>query len=297
VSSADTILLAIHAAIFFVGLPLLVRLLARLVSAGGAGLPLDGAWPCVTWGRALGGYQFVVVCFVLHVGLAFGLSFAASRWLVPPAGPQAHPGSTMVWETLLMAAQWVITCGLILGYIFIREGGRPEALGLVLRSWPRAAWTGLKTLLATMPAVIALLISVHYLYMSFARHEPAMHPVLATLKEQPLEHWQMAALLVMAGLVMPLFEELFWRGIVLTTMLRSGRAELAIVVSAVLFAVSHSSQEGAFVSMPALLALGLGLGYVFYRTRSLAACAAMHAAFNAYNLALVLLTPVLQKVV
>jgi len=279
----------IQAVVLFAGLPLLVRLLVRLVEQRGVGLPLDRAWPDVCWGRVAGGYQFVVGCVLVHLAMLYAVPVMIGRWLGLAALEDTAPALAAVYSALLMIAQWILTCGLIVGYVVLRARGRPAAMGLASRRVPRAVWEGLKTLLAVMPAVIVALIAATYVYLLVFHKEPVVHPVLNAV-EQTDDTALRVAFFVLAGLVIPFFEELFYRGIVLTSLLRTGSAPLAIVASAVFFGIVHFPVPA---SMPALMVFGLALGYAYYRTRSLWAPLVMHAAFNLFNMGVAVGAPLL----
>jgi len=279
----------IQAAVLFACLPLLVRLLVRLVAWRGVGLPLDRAWPDVCWGRVAGGYQFVVGCFLVHLAFTYALPVMVGRWLGVDAIEKTEPVLASIYSALLMIGQWVLTCGLILGYLLLHVRGRMAALGLTLRRLPRAVWEGLKTVGAAMPAVIIALYAATYVYLLVFHEPPAEHPVLDAVQRTD-DTALRVVFFVLAGLVIPLFEELFYRGIILTSLLRTGSAPLAIVVSAVFFGIVHLALPA---SVPALMILGLALGYAYYRTRSLWAPFVMHAAFNLFNLSLAVGVPFL----
>jgi len=279
----------IQAAVLFAGLPLLVRLMVRLVELRGVGLPLDRAWPDVCWGRVAGGFQFVVGCFLVHLAFTYALPVMVGWWLDLDGLKKTEPVLASIYSALLMIGQWVLTCGVILGYVRVRARGRMAAIGLTARRLPRAVWEGLKTLAAAMPAVIIALFAATYVYLLVFHEMPAVHEVLKAV-QQTDDTWLRIVFFVLAGLVIPLFEELFYRGIVLTSLLRTGSAPLAIVVSAAFFGIVHFPVPA---SVPALVILGLALGYAYYRTRSLWAPFVMHAAFNLYNLALTVGAPFL----
>ena len=78
-------------------------------------------------------------------------------------------------------------------------------------------------------------------------------------------------------LVIPFFEELFFRGFIQTSLMRTGSPAAAIIAQGVLFGLVHM---GMPASVDSLTIFGLALGYAFYRTRSLVSCFLMHAAFN-----------------
>ena len=112
-----------------------------------------------------------------------------------------------------------------------------------------------------------------------------VHPLLAALTEGP-EPWQIVAMFVMAGLLIPFFEELFFRGFILTSLMRTGSPVAAIVAQGVLFGLVHI---GVPTSVIPMMIFGMALGYALYRTRSLVSCFLMHAAFNLMSLTLTVL--------
>ncbi|KKZ13338.1 MAG: hypothetical protein TE42_00710 [Candidatus Synechococcus spongiarum SP3] len=90
-----------------------------------------------------------------------------------------------------------------------------------------------------------------------------------------------------ACLLAPLYEELVFRATVLPTMVGSCGAGVGVLLSSLLFAAAHLS----LVEFFPLLILGLGLGWLRLRGGRLSACVLMHAMWNGYTLAnLVLLS-------
>lgn len=86
-------------------------------------------------------------------------------------------------------------------------------------------------------------------------------------------------------LVAPVAEEIFFRGVVFNAWEREHGPWVAVVGSAALFAVIHTS---LFALVP-IFALGVALALVYRRTRSLVATMAMHAGFNAISVTIALL--------
>ena len=284
--------LVIHAAVILAGVPFLVRLLARLTAGRGVGLPADGAWPDVCWGREFGGFLFVLICIAVHVGVYSAIAWAAGLLVDAPAMARDRPVLSRAYSALIMSVQWLVTCGLILTWVALGAKGRPGVLGLGLKRLGAALRTGLKTLLAAMPAVLVTLMAALYIHQFLVHKPPPEHPVLEAL-QQATDPWQVAAFFALAGLVIPFCEELFYRGIIQTALLRTGSATVAIVCTAVLFGAVHLSLPNGATSAPALAVLGLALGYAYYRTGSLWAPVLMHALFNLYNLTLTVGVPYL----
>jgi CAAX protease family protein len=77
----------------------------------------------------------------------------------------------------------------------------------------------------------------------------------------------------------PVVEELMFRGLGFSLLLRYGTAA-AIVVTAALFALGHGVVEG----LPIFVFLGLGLAFMRARTESVYPGIALHATFNAISL-------------
>ncbi len=87
--------------------------------------------------------------------------------------------------------------------------------------------------------------------------------------------------------VAPITEELFFRGIILQGFLARYGVQTALVVSALIFGLVHLNPYQFFSAF----ILGMVLGWVFLRTRSLWPCLAGHAIFNGHSFVIVALVP------
>lgn len=106
-----------------------------------------------------------------------------------------------------------------------------------------------------------------------------------------------AANLLAAAIVAPLWEEAFFRGFVTTAWARTAGPRAAIVRGAVFFALIHvitlggsdfeSAARVAFIAFVIRLPVGLVLGWVFLRRRTLVAPVVLHATYNAIPVLLV----------
>ncbi len=92
------------------------------------------------------------------------------------------------------------------------------------------------------------------------------------------------AFLLVAGVV-PAVEELFFRGVAVTAWARERGPRFALIASTVLFTVAHLGSS-SLLAIPAIGALGLLLGAVYLRWRSLPLNFGLHGAFNAVSVAL-----------
>jgi membrane protease YdiL (CAAX protease family) len=117
----------------------------------------------------------------------------------------------------------------------------------------------------------------------------ALDPFLDAGEEQGLtpDDWEpdragaFAANAVVVAGVAPVVEELTYRGLGFSLLLRFGRAA-AIVLIGIAFALGH----GLVAALPILTAFGIGLAFLRDRTRSVYPAILLHAAFNGMALAL-----------
>ena len=110
----------------------------------------------------------------------------------------------------------------------------------------------------------------------------------------------LAANALSAGLIAPIGEELLYRGVIAQAWARQSSARRAILFSAVVFAFAHTltvggtsvggAVSGAAVAFLVRLPLGIALGWLWIRRRSLLATVALHAAYNLAIVAVVALS-------
>lgn len=167
---------------------------------------------------------------------------------------------------------------------------RTFAAGQPGLSWPRQ----LLMALAAMP-VILVLCGAQYEALNWLWRlvwpdvAPAQHDVLRALRADPMPPWGVVHLFVQAAICAPIAEELFFRGVLLQTLLRYVPNPLAAVVaSAVLFGLVHVSTP---LQVIPLMTMGAVLAYLRLRYRSLSLCVAVHMLFNLRTLLRVALTP------
>jgi membrane protease YdiL (CAAX protease family) len=96
--------------------------------------------------------------------------------------------------------------------------------------------------------------------------------------------WGVVLLVVLVVVGAPIVEELFFRGLVLRSIQARYSDWIAVVGSAVLFALVHFEP----ITFPALFMFGLVLGYLAQRTRRLGMSVFAHAGFNATTMVLLL---------
>ena len=204
------------------------------------------------------------------------LALSALRPWIQQAGSMGQAMATM----LVYGAQALP--GLAVLHWLRRSEGQSDwqwlQWGLGWRSLPMA----LGTLLLTLPLVLLASWGVSRLFPHVGGSNPLLDLVLNS------RDWTALIFFALTACVLaPLYEELVFRATVLPTMARSYGTGAGVLLSSLLFAAAHLS----LVEFLPLLILGLGLGWLRLRGGRLSACVLMHATWNGYTLAnLVLLS-------
>lgn len=118
------------------------------------------------------------------------------------------------------------------------------------------------------------------------------HEALQTLRDE-FSVELLINLIISAVILAPLTEELLFRGVFQTSLLRvfKGARWPALLIASVIFALLHISVVTSWQSLVPLFVLGLVFGYLYERTGSLITPILAHAVFNAANIAIALNLP------
>ena len=96
-------------------------------------------------------------------------------------------------------------------------------------------------------------------------------------------------MMLMVAVIAPVLEEMLFRGVILRSFLRQYPRWPAICGSAALFGFAHMN----LYQYIAAVLMGVYLGWLYERTRSLLPCIALHATYNATSLMAVSMGPVM----
>ena len=108
---------------------------------------------------------------------------------------------------------------------------------------------------------------------------PPEQPIISVTKESQT-FVEIALLLVALVILAPLTEELIFRGILLSRLLRSMALWWAIITQAAVFALIHLSDPEAIAVLPGLFLIALVLGYAALKTGNLSLPLTLHAGVN-----------------
>jgi hypothetical protein len=91
--------------------------------------------------------------------------------------------------------------------------------------------------------------------------------------------WVLALFVLAHGIIAPLAEELAWRGIVQTALVKSHGPAVGILITVALFTTKHAVLDASLARVPSLLVLGVALGVVRHRWGTTASTV-LHAVVN-----------------
>lgn len=143
---------------------------------------------------------------------------------------------------------------------------------------------GAISLIIVFPITILIDQSFHLITSSFFPNIILPDQVVVSYIKMTLDYPLYLTLAILFSIVFaPITEEIFFRGFLFTYLRKFFDSKGAIVISAILFSLLHYSRAQGFGNIPILLCLfilGLMLGFLYERQKSLYAPIALHAIFN-----------------
>ncbi|MFB3880543.1 MAG: lysostaphin resistance A-like protein [Armatimonadota bacterium] len=236
----------------------LVRWLKRRERDEVSGLPMSERW----------GTREAVEALVLWVFLSVALGNAAVTLAPMDRAPSAY----------LILAPSLLAAALAIGWVWVVARLR-AGIGWTLSSAARSAFVGV----GVAGLLVLPVMGLHGLLQQLLRERTADNPILPLLLV-PDTALAKAGLVLGVGVVVPALEETLFRGVLFGGLRRRWSFWPAALVSGAIFAVVHMSLAG----FAAYLLLGLVFAYLFERSRSLVVSFAAHAAFNIFNLMVVI---------
>lgn len=225
------------------------------------------------------------------VGIAgFGLAawsgtlFIALAWqsaATPQTRPTTAPAHFTDAEAVVIdaATKLAVFAAMIGASIVLRPAGL-RMLGVNAARLPRGLAGGVLGIIIVLPLITIVDAATEWWWARLRVEHPAAHETLLILQRHP-QRWLHATIVISAGLLAPLAEEIFFRGYI-QTFIRYAvkRPWLAVLLTAALFAWVHPEWM-----RPQILFLGICLGYAYERTGNLWVCIVMHALFNLASIA------------
>lgn len=223
--------------------------------------------------------------FVFGLAIVY-LSMGLSQFLPKRAN---DPLPEIDFVTLLNAS---ITEGILVTLVFAAglvslTQSQPELIRLGFRTddLKQQAQDGLYGFVAALvPVYSVILLSIPL------RSLETSHPFLQLLNEQGVGS-EFIGIVLAAVVLAPLKEELIFRVVLQSTLVRWWGKWLGIVITALVFSAVHG-----FPDSLGLFPLALILGYVYQQRRSFLSVVLLHALFNAFNISLLFLQKLAESV-
>lgn len=214
----------------------------------------------------------------LVIGMIAGLALDAS-------GITGSGRAAFLVEALAQIAATVAAFGVSLAVTFRLAAGVHLGLDHIglgpIRIWRAVRW-GVGGYCAALPFMGVTLLVSYWLQHTLLRGVPTPeHPIVPYVAKGGAVFWAAFAL---ATVVVPVVEEIVFRGMLYTALRAQMRVWPAALVSGGIFAVVHPALPGQFLP---ILALGVVLAILREKTGSLAPSVVCHSINNAVMLALV----------
>ncbi|MGF1495415.1 MAG: lysostaphin resistance A-like protein [Elainellaceae cyanobacterium] len=240
------------------------------VLASAAPLAWTVPWPWeITWQVLIVGFFFIGQ-LVLPVGVSVVRLLLANSMGVSGAAQSALSGrataiTTLVVYVLMAAASLTVLAWSIRDYRPLPEGWFRLA---ARKNW--LLW-GLGGYLVAVPMVIGVSIINQQIWQGQGGSNPLLRIVLE--EGDPLS---LGIFFFTAAIAAPIFEEFLFRGFLLPSLTRYVPVWGAVVLSSLIFALAHLSLSEV---LP-LTVLGMVLGFVYVRSRSLLSSMLLHSLWN-----------------
>lgn len=199
------------------------------------------------------------------------------------------------------ALAWVLIAAAILGAVFVLPfSWRAGELAPQIWSWgpqPRFAVArhlsiGILTWVIAFPLVALINQGLEAVTTSFTDQLPKEQVAVTVVRGATTG--QMVLVLIAVAILIPMIEEILFRGFLQSYLKKYMRPLLAVILSATLFSLVHFSRSQSWNNVEivtALFVLGLFLGYLYERQRSLWAPIGLHIGFNTISLIYILFAP------
>jgi membrane protease YdiL (CAAX protease family) len=246
------------------------------------------------------GMEHIVALFLTYFLLGQAV---AAMTQSPPPDPSGFPADLKQTTDLSPApldqatalarndfSQWPVRLiGIVLILWFARKGFDTgiKGFGINLKRPFEQIWLGVLGFLGASPLIHGSMMLVQWTVAALELELPIpQHQVIGALAQPLLAPFWKSTLIVSVMIVVPISEELFFRGMIQSVLLRLGaRRAMAILLAGGVFGLAHFEQKQAVIP---LALFGIVLGYLYERSRSLFVPILTHALFNGITLARVL---------
>jgi len=171
----------------------------------------------------------------------------------------------------------LIALFLMVHFVRQKEGKGRFVFGVrAPEGWFREIFMGIKSYFAIIPHFFLTLVLLLLIISRWA-YEPPPHPLIGVfVQESERAPWVVFYSLILACVIGPIVEEVFFRGFLYPVIRKYIGTHWAMIATAVLFALIH---ENLFSFLPIFI-LGLALAYLYEKRGNLLACIVLHIFHN-----------------
>jgi membrane protease YdiL (CAAX protease family) len=221
----------------------------------------------------------------LFMGFFLAGFFALGAIAAPGQSAPVPAASVLKMEDVLSSAiASVVMLAIVIGFLAIRKISPAEQFGLrKFGVWKAGVTGGL-----LVAAIFPLLMVATLLVQSVFRGQVKEQEVVQIFREAAggSQRFDVFALSIVAVVLAPIVEEVIFRGYLYAVFKNWAGSLASMFFTAVLFAAVH----GNVAVLPSLLILAIGLTIAYEWSGSILVPIAMHASFNATQLALMVLS-------
>jgi membrane protease YdiL (CAAX protease family) len=210
----------------------------------------------------------------------FVVQVFALVWLAVTMAATGHPGEELDAPGVPLTVVAVAQLGLALGFFAVPYAvTRLKGNGIVVDLGFRARWSD--TWYGGIPGLLTQLVVIPLLYWPLLRMLDKtagdLEGPARSLSDKADGLGGVVLLVLIVGVLAPVFEELFYRGLVQRAFLKHGFSPVVSVgATALVFGASHLQ----LLQLPGLVLAGVVFGVLAYRADRLGPSIAAHVAFN-----------------
>lgn len=257
-------------------------------------------------------HPLLILLMYVSLNLSFGILLKSSN--LAPSGDKSTPAGSNLFQIIDLGCRFAVLLGMLyLSHNLVK--GRLPAFGLDPQKIIRGIFQGISALLLLVPWLLLSMAVTAYVSEHLRTGVKPIHPLLEEMNHNPSLITQMIVIFS-AVVAAPIVEEVFFRGLVQTTLLRMGISFglktkaigksaingsfsesmvvpdavpsvlcrwLTILIASAIFALVHGL-DGNWEAVSVIFVLALALGYLYEVTGNLWACMVLHATFNGVNL-------------
>lgn len=222
----------------------------------------------VSWG-----VTEIVKVLILFISLGILLNLTVLFFKLLLSVPIDTSSYILVHTVILdLAAIFIMTA-------LIKKNGAQisDLIGFRLRQLPLGElWWGIRSYFLILPIFIGLLVALVWISSLFS-YEPPPHPLVEVLlEEEQLSVWIVTGSLLIACVIGPIVEEIFFRGFFYPAIRKYLGVGWTMAITAALFAGVH---DNIFAFIP-IFFLGLVLCYLYEKRNNLVPCISLHIIHN-----------------